>query len=165
MIMHATFMLVLVLSRSVVSDSLWSHSVVCQAPLPTGFSRQECLSGLPFPTPKYSRPRIESVCLVSPASEWFFTTGPPGKPTCNTNDNNNGNNNNNNSVLAFLSSACVPELCKLSIYKQNPNLIPQGWCYYILVWLMRLGFRNLQECKFKVSLILNLKLPGITILS
>ena len=39
-------------SRQAVSDSfvtLWT--VACQAPLSMGFSRQECWSGLPFPSP------------------------------------------------------------------------------------------------------------------
>ena len=78
---------------------------------------------------KYSRPR-DRICVscVSCIGGGFFTTGPPGKPTCNTNHNNSGNNKNNNRVLAFLSSAHVPgpveELCKLSIYKQNPNPNP-----------------------------------------
>ena len=49
-----------------------------QAPLSTGFSRQEYWSRLPFSLPwGISEPRIES---VSPASAGrFFTTKPPGK--------------------------------------------------------------------------------------
>ena len=40
-------------SRSVVSDSLRPHglTVAYQAPPSMGFSRQECWSGLPFPSP------------------------------------------------------------------------------------------------------------------
>ena len=36
-----------------MSNSLQLHvwTVACQAPLPMGFSRQEYLSGLPFPSP------------------------------------------------------------------------------------------------------------------
>ena len=42
-----------VFCRSVASDSLRHHElcVTCQAPLSTGFSRQEYWSGLPFPSP------------------------------------------------------------------------------------------------------------------
>ena len=34
-----------------MSDSAISWTVVRQAPLPMGFSRQECWSGLPLPSP------------------------------------------------------------------------------------------------------------------
>ena len=34
-----------------MSDSCDSMGVACQAPLSMGFSRQESLSGLPFPSP------------------------------------------------------------------------------------------------------------------
>ena len=45
---------VCMLSRSVVSDSLWvsSWTVACQAPLCIEFSRQEYWGGLPFLTPR-----------------------------------------------------------------------------------------------------------------
>ena len=51
-----------------------------QAPLPTGFSRQEYWSGLPCPPPgDLSDPGMEP---ASPAlADGFFTTEPPGKPT------------------------------------------------------------------------------------
>ena len=44
-----------------------------------GFSRQQYWSGLPFLTPgDLSNPRIEPVCLVSPAlAGGFFTSVPP----------------------------------------------------------------------------------------
>ena len=50
-----------------------------QAPLSTGFSRQEYWSGLPFPSPgDLPNARIEP---VSPApAGGFFTTEPSGKP-------------------------------------------------------------------------------------
>ena len=38
-------------SHSVVSDSATLWTVACQTPLTIGFSRQECWSGLPFPSP------------------------------------------------------------------------------------------------------------------
>ena len=40
-----------VLSCSVVSHSVTTWTVACQAPLSVGFSRQKHLSGLPFPHP------------------------------------------------------------------------------------------------------------------
>ena len=59
---------------------LWT--VVHQAPLCMGFSRQECWSGLPFPTPEdLPNPGIEPTSLTSPAlADRFFMTIPPGKP-------------------------------------------------------------------------------------
>ena len=44
-----------------------------------GFPRQECRSGLPFPTPgDRPHPRIEPLSLASPAlAGRFFTTAPP----------------------------------------------------------------------------------------
>ena len=56
-------------------------TVVRQAPLSMGFSRQEYWSGLPFPTPgDLPDPGIEPASLVSPAlAGGFFTTAPPGK--------------------------------------------------------------------------------------
>ena len=63
-----------------MSSAFWpSWSVVHQSPLSMGFSRQEYLSGLPFPLPwDLSHPEME---LKAPelAGE-FFTTEPPGKP-------------------------------------------------------------------------------------
>ena len=55
-------------------------TVACQTSLSMGFSRQEHLSGLPFPSPRdLAHPGIES---VSPAwqVDSFLTTEPPGKP-------------------------------------------------------------------------------------
>ena len=50
--------------------------VTRQAPLSMGFSRQECWSGLPFPSPgDLPYPRIESESLMAPAlAAGFFTT-------------------------------------------------------------------------------------------
>ena len=51
-------------------------TVVCQAPLPMGFSRQEYWSGLPCPPPRdLPDPGIEPVSLMSPALvDRSFTT-------------------------------------------------------------------------------------------
>ena len=67
-----------VLSCSVMSDSLrppWT--VAHQAPLSMGFSRQECWSGLPFPSPgDLPNPGIEPTSPMSLAlAGEFFTTG------------------------------------------------------------------------------------------
>ena len=61
--------------------TLWT--VVHQASLSMGFSRQEYWSGLPFPSPKdFPNPRIKSVSLVSPAlAGRFFTTLPADNRT------------------------------------------------------------------------------------
>ena len=55
-------------------------TVACQAPLSMEFSRQECWSGLPFPSPgDLANPGIEPVSLLSPTlAGRFFTTAPPG---------------------------------------------------------------------------------------
>ena len=59
------------------------QTVVCQTVLSMGFPRHEYWSGLPFPSPgDLPHPGIQ---LRSPAvAGGFFTTEPPGKPTCNT---------------------------------------------------------------------------------
>ena len=57
-------------------------TVACQAPLSMGFSGQEPLSGLPFPTlGDVPDSGSEPEALASPAlAGRFFTTEPPGKP-------------------------------------------------------------------------------------
>ena len=61
---------------SVVSDSFRPRELQpAQAPLSTGFPRQEYWSGLPFPTPEdLPGPGMKSMSLISPAlaSEFFF---------------------------------------------------------------------------------------------
>ena len=61
--------------------SLWT--VISQAPLSTGFSRQEYWSGLPFPTPRdLPDPGIEPKSLSSSTlAGRFFATEPCGKPS------------------------------------------------------------------------------------
>ena len=60
--------------------TLWT--IVCQAPLSVGFSRQEYWSGLPCPAPgDLPHPGNEPASLMFPAlAGSFFTTEPPGKP-------------------------------------------------------------------------------------
>ena len=73
-------MLLLLLSHSVVSAySVTPWTVARQAPLSTGFPRQEYWSGLPFPFPgDFSDPGTEP---ASPAvAGRFFTAEPLGKP-------------------------------------------------------------------------------------
>ena len=60
--------------------TLWT--VVRQAPLSMGFSRQEYGGGLPFPPPgDLPNPRIKLASLLSPAlAGRFFTTSATWKP-------------------------------------------------------------------------------------
>ena len=71
---------VCMLSHVCLSATLWA--VARQAPLSTGFSRQEYRSGLPFPSPgDFPHPGVEPASLVSPAlAGRVFTAEPPGKP-------------------------------------------------------------------------------------
>ena len=68
------------LSRVRLFLTLWT--VLCQAPLPMEFSKQEYWDGLPFPSPgDLPDPGIKPVPSISLAlAEGFFTTVPPGKP-------------------------------------------------------------------------------------
>ena len=58
-------------------------TIANQAPLPMKFSRQECWSRVPFPTPgDLPDSGIEPVSLASPIlAGRFFTTAPTRKPT------------------------------------------------------------------------------------
>ena len=68
-----------VLSRSVVSDSLWPRGAR-QAPLSMGFSRQEYWSGLPCPPPgDIPNPGIEPRSPTLQVDS--LPTEPPGKPS------------------------------------------------------------------------------------
>ena len=69
---------VCVLSCSVMSDSVTSWTVACQASLCMGFSRQEYWRGLPFPPPEYRPdPGIAPVSSALPGR--FLTSEPRGK--------------------------------------------------------------------------------------
>ena len=65
-----------------VSDSLQPCELEPTNPLFVGFSRQEYLSGLPFPPPgDLPNPGIQPESPESPAlAGRFFTTEPPGLP-------------------------------------------------------------------------------------
>ena len=67
------------LSRVRLFATPWT--VLHQAPLSMGFSRQEYWSGLPFPTPEdLPDPEIKAASLEPSALvRGFFTTEPPGK--------------------------------------------------------------------------------------
>ena len=64
--------------HTVMSNSLRPPGT---ALLSMGFSRKECWSGFPFPTPEdVTYPGIETVLPVAPPSDGkFFTVEPPGK--------------------------------------------------------------------------------------
>ena len=66
------------MNHSVVSDSVTPGTIAHQASLSMGFSRQECWSGLPFPSPgDLPNPGIES---GSPALQAYtLPSEPPGK--------------------------------------------------------------------------------------
>ena len=65
----------LVCAYSVVSNSETPWTVVRQAPLSMGFSRQEYWSGLPFPYPgDLSNPGIERVCPAFAGNHICLTT-------------------------------------------------------------------------------------------
>ena len=56
---------------SAVSDFITPQTVVCQAPLSMGFSRQEYWSGLPFPPPgDLPDPGVDPVALTSSGSRY-----------------------------------------------------------------------------------------------
>ena len=71
-----------VLRCSVIWLFVTPWAVTCQAPLSTGFFKQEYWSELPFPPPGYlPDPRIKPMSPASPPlAGGFFTTEPPGKP-------------------------------------------------------------------------------------
>ena len=67
------------LSRVQLFVTLWT--VAYQAPLSTGFSRQESWSELPFPPPgDLPDPGIKPVSLVAPAVAGRLPPAPLGKP-------------------------------------------------------------------------------------
>ena len=74
---------ILVFSRGQVFATLWTRA--CQVPLSTGFFKQECWSGLPFPTPgDLPDPRNKPTSLMSPAlTGRVFATVPLGKRVWN----------------------------------------------------------------------------------
>ena len=69
----------LLLSCSVMSDSVTSWTVARQAPLSMAFSRQEYWSGLPcFPPRDLPDPGVEPTSLVSCISRWvLYHYNPP----------------------------------------------------------------------------------------
>ena len=71
---------IIVFSHQVESDSFATPwTVICQAPLSTGFLKQKYWSRLPFPPP-WNLPD-PGMKFGSPAlADGFFTTEPPGKP-------------------------------------------------------------------------------------
>ena len=79
---HYFYMCVYICICSVMSDSETSWTAAHEAPVSTGFHRQEYWSGLPFPTSgDLPHPGIEPESLASLAlAGGFFTTASPGKP-------------------------------------------------------------------------------------
>ena len=80
-LMYSPHIIVVIFSRSVVSDSFVTpYTVAHQAPLFMGFFTQEYWSGLPFPSPG-DLPDSGIEHLSPPLAEGFFTTEPPEKPS------------------------------------------------------------------------------------
>ena len=79
--MSILWVVFVMLSHSVVSDSATPWTVARQAPLSMGFSRQEYWRGLQCPSPgNLPNPGIKPTSLASPTLVGrFFTTEPPGK--------------------------------------------------------------------------------------
>ena len=67
--------------HSVVSDSVASWTVACQAPLSVGLPSHEYWSGLPFPSPGgLPDPRTDPASPLAPAlASRFFTPEPPAQ--------------------------------------------------------------------------------------
>ena len=72
-------------SRGLVAKScptlVTPWTVALQAPLSMGFFRQECWSGLPFPSPG-DVPDPGSKPMSPALAGGFFNTEPPGKKSC-----------------------------------------------------------------------------------
>ena len=98
-------------------------------PLSMGLPRQECWSGLPFPTPEDlpdsgNEPRP----LMAPAlAEGFFTTGSPGKHKLN------------HVVLRLVTQSCLtpcdPTNCSpqgSSVHRNSPGKNTGGACHSLL---------------------------------
>ena len=88
-----------------------------------GFSRQECLSGLPFPP---SGDLLISVMEpVFPAlAGGFFTTEPSGKPL----------GNGNTTCVCLVAQSC-PTLCDLWVLTHQATLSPRDFQARILEWV------------------------------
>ena len=98
-------------------------------PLSIGFPRQECWSGLPFPTLEdLPDPGIEPMSLVAPAlAGGFFTTGLPGKPKLN------------HVVLRLVTQSCLtlcdPIACSpqgSSVHRNSPGKNTGEACHSLL---------------------------------
>ena len=81
---HYFYICVYICICSVMSDSATSWTAAHEAPVSTGFPRQECWSGLPFPTAgDLPHPGIEPESLESPAwADRFFTTSTTWEACC-----------------------------------------------------------------------------------
>ena len=93
-----------------------------------GLPRQECWSGLPFPTLEdLPDPGIEPMSLVAPAlAGGFFTTGLPGKPKLN------------HVVLRLVTQSCLtlcdPVDCSpqgSSVHRNSPGKTPGVGCHFL----------------------------------
>ena len=126
-----------------MSDSVATPcTIACQAPLSMGFPRQECWSGLPFPSPGDLRdPGIEPRFPALEADA--LTSEPPGKPTEELSKKDLHDPHNHDGVITHLEpdilecevrwasesiTSCIRELYNITVlhsvlYKYQWNLI------------------------------------------
>ena len=89
-------------------------TVACQAPLSTGFSRQEYWSGVPFPSPgDLSDPGIKPMSLASPAWQAdSLPLAPPGKPRPSSRDME---------FIAQMPWSCIQKVCRRHPWPHPPK--------------------------------------------
>ena len=80
LVSQSIFRFLLLFSHQIMSSSFATPwTVIHQAPLSMGFPKQECQSGLSFPSPGDLPDPRDQTCVSCIAGE-FFTTEPPRKP-------------------------------------------------------------------------------------
>ena len=108
-------------SRVQLFVTLWT--VACQAPMSTGFSRQEYWSGLLFPSPgDLPDPGIKPVSLTSPAvAGGFFTTSTTWEAPIITNVYYIYNEREMREIFLLRQKRSLCTLCKY-IHQNNTSL-------------------------------------------
>ena len=106
------------LSHSIMSDSAIPWTVAYQSPLSMKFSRQECWSQLPFPSPGKKIPNLGIECRYPALQLDSLLSEPPGKPK-----------NIGMGSLSFLQG-------NFPTQKLNQGLLHCRWTLY---WLTYLG--------------------------
>ena len=121
-------------------STLWT--IAHQVPLSMGFPRQECWSGLPFPSPgDLPNPGIQPVSLALAGG--FFTAEPPRKPQDITNKNPQLLGN----VIKLLSQFHLWNKCNWKYWERK-----RDFDHFTLYWNLRkqaLSIRSLCRKKQK----------------